>query len=88
MVGLLPRDRPRMSVRDVKKRESERRKSKTNGESDVEQDSYYSNRGMLVMTTWLSFIVMILRPLLLKWAYVCYFMFVCPNAIHKKDIKH
>ncbi len=51
LLGLLPRDRPRMSVRDVKKRESERRKSKTNGESDAEQEGYYNNRGMIVMET-------------------------------------
>ncbi len=33
--GLLPKDRPRITVRDVKKRESERR-SKKNGDSDAE----------------------------------------------------
>ena len=35
-VGLLPKDRPRVTVRDVKKRESERRSKRYNGDSDAE----------------------------------------------------
>ena len=34
--GLLPKDRPRVTVRDVKKRESERRSKRYNGDSDAE----------------------------------------------------
>ena len=41
--GLLPKDRPRLSVRDVKKRESERRSKRFNGDSDAEMSDIQNN---------------------------------------------